>query len=312
MQREMRFGLAGIAGAAALLLTAAAASAQSRPPDCSLKDGETRSVVRVLDGDTLLIDGGSEVRLIGALAPRAWDAASDGEAWPLAAAASTALERLVQGRSIELGFAGRRTDRYGRLLAQVFVHDPAEVGRGSGAPIWVQGWLLQHGLARAYSLEASAGCLSELLAHERIAREAVIGLWSVAAYGVRGADEVEHLLERRGTFQIVEGRVRVVSDLRATTFINFGEDVRQDFTISIGAQTRRQMAASGVDPQSWAGRSIRVRGWIERRGGPLIEIHHAGEIEPLSETGEAGLPVTPRLAPPARARSRSRSGSSPD
>ena len=58
------------------------ALAQPREPDCVSKNGELHSVVRVLDGETLVIDGGGEVRLIGALAPRAWDAASEGTDTP--------------------------------------------------------------------------------------------------------------------------------------------------------------------------------------------------------------------------------------
>ena len=306
MPREMLVGLIRVAVVLACAIAVDPVSAAPRMPDCSLKDGEPHSVVRVLDGDTLVVDGGGEVRLIGALAPRAWDAAGDGEDWPLAATAKAELERLVLGHSIELGFGGRRSDRYGRLLAQVFVRDAAAAGpEDERGTTWVQGAMLERGLARAYSLEGSASCLAELLARERVARAAALGVWAEASYAVRGAAEVEHLLERRGTFQIVEGRVRAVADVRGTVFVNFGEDTRQDFTIAIRAQTKRQIVAAGIDPQLWTGRTVRVRGWIERRGGPLIEIHNAGEVEPVTRDGDAALPAPQMLAAPER-RSRAR------
>ena len=303
VRRRLGAGLAGIV----LGMAVACAAAQPFDPICNLPDGEMRSVVRVLDGDTLVVDGAVEVRLIGALAPRAWDAATDGEDWPLTATARSALEGLVLAHSIELKFAGRRIDRYGRLLAQVFVHGPAS---SNSSPDWVQGAMVRRGLARVYSLEGSSSCLPELLAHERIARDATAGLWALPAYAVRAADDVEHLLQLRGTFQIVEGRVRAVSQLRTATYINFGEDVRQDFTVSIRAQARRQIPASSIDPQQWIGRIVRVRGWIERRGGPLIEIPHPGAVEALTEAGEAAAPAT--AGPKPRARTRAQVPAAPD
>ena len=42
-----------------------------------LEAGPTRSVARVLDGETVALDDGTELRLIGALAPRAIDAAAE-------------------------------------------------------------------------------------------------------------------------------------------------------------------------------------------------------------------------------------------
>jgi micrococcal nuclease len=280
-----------------------AQSAQVRPLDCSLKDGEKHSVVRVLDGETLVIDGGLEVRLIGALAPRSSDASGEDGPWTPAVAAAAGLEEQVKGRTIELGFAGRRSDRYGRLLAQVFAMSP-----GGTDAVWVQGEMLKQGLARAYILEGSTGCLAELLSHERTARDASRGLWAQPAYAVRASDGIDDLLLRRGTFQLVEGRVRAVSDLKTATYINFGEDVRQDFTVSIrGSAAKRSLMAIGLDPQTLVGRVIRVRGWVERRGGPLIEIHHGGEIE-LTVDGAATAPgPASEAVPPAARRSRARS-----
>ena len=95
-------------------------------------------MVRIADAETIVMDDGAEVRLIGALAPRS---TSPGAAeWPPERAAREALERLLLGRNVELKFGGRRSDRYGRLLAQVFVSDGPD-------KVWVQGRLLEQGLS---------------------------------------------------------------------------------------------------------------------------------------------------------------------
>ncbi len=169
--------------------------------------------------------------------------------------------------------------------------------------IWVQGEMLKLGLARAYAIDGSAHCLAELIQHEAIAREAAKGLWADMIYAVRSTDEETALLRLAGTFQIVEGKVHRVSDVRGSTYINFGEDWRQDFTVVMRAAVRRSLQEGAVQPADLEGRKVRVRGWIERRGGPMIEINHAAAIEVLAEEAEEA-PSAP--SPPARRRSRQR------
>ncbi len=252
---------------------------------CSLEASEDRTVTRALDGETLTVDGGTQVRLIGALAPRAFDTAGDAGHWPMAEQSRLGLEQLVAGRSVRLAFAGRRIDRYGRLLAHVFVG-------GDDNRVWVQGEMLKRGLARAYGLEGNTQCLAELIAHEALARGQAVGLWAETLYAVRSADDTAALLRLAGTFQIVEGQVVGVSSVRGRTYINFAHDWRQDFTVVIRAAGKRSSGAAGALPDALQGRSIRVRGWIERRGGPMMAINHPAEIQLLG-TDEAAEPRRP-------------------
>lgn len=82
---------------------------------CKLEPGPTHSVARVLDSETLLLDDGSEVRLIGALAPHLAGQDLDG---PREREARRLIEEMVAGRDVELKPAGRKHDRYGRHLAR--------------------------------------------------------------------------------------------------------------------------------------------------------------------------------------------------
>ncbi len=88
------------------------------------------------------LDDGKEVRLLGILAPRASDAGASPGTWPPESAQGRALADLVQGQSVSLAFAGRRADRYDRVLAHVFTTT-------NGVPVWVQGQLVEQGHARA-------------------------------------------------------------------------------------------------------------------------------------------------------------------
>ena len=259
---------AGLALIAVLLFGSAALSA-----DCILDRGLQRAVIRVVDGETLVLDDGSEVRLVGALSPRLLDASADEVEWPPEREAKAELERIALGKSVELGFVGTRADRYGRHLAQVFVI-------ADGRRIWVQEHMVRAGHARAYSLPDNAACLEELVAIERNARERGSGLWANAAYQVRPAERTRALLRYRSTFQIVEGRVESVADVRGQIFLNFGSDWREDFTVRVRPSDRRSMQ---LDFKAMQGRRVQVRGWIDRRSGPSIELRHAGQIEVLPD-----------------------------
>jgi hypothetical protein len=41
--------------------------------------------------------------------------------------------------------------------------------------------------------------------------------------------------------------------------------------------------AAGINLKSLENRNIRVRGWVEQRGGPRIELLHVGQIEMIGE-----------------------------
>jgi endonuclease YncB( thermonuclease family) len=270
--------LAGILGAAAgLLCTLAATAADARPLHAcaGLDAGPTRTVVRVIDGETVVLDEGVELRLIGVLAPRAIEVGAEPGTWPLEAAARDALRTLVLGSSVELAFAGERTDRYGRLQAHAFVAD-------KDGPKWVQGHLVELGLARTYAVAASHACARELLAIESVARDAGRGLWAEAAYRIRRADTPGELLRLRTTFQVVEGRVVRVALVRGTIYLNFDRNWKRGFSISLRRNEAALLGEHAGNPKALEGRVVRVRGWIERRGGgPSIDLSSAGILQVL-------------------------------
>jgi micrococcal nuclease len=297
----------------AVCLVASTPACAEMPP-CALEPGPTRAVTAVIDGETLKLDDGTELRLIGALSPRAPDTALTGgetQFWEPEIAAKAALEKLVLGRSIELAYLGRRTDRYGRLLAHAFITPSASADAPATAPaddpdrVWVQAHLLGLGHARAYTLPSSTGCAAQMLAHEAVARVAGSGLWSHAAYQIRDAGKPRDLARWRSTFQIVEGTVVRVVESRGATLLTFGNDGTGDFVVVLKSSERREMKGALARVNELAGKRIRVRGWIERRTGPAIEIHHPAQIEvigegPLEDAGEAPPPRSRR--PPAAKR----------
>lgn len=224
----------------------------------------------MIDGDTLLLDDGREVRLVGLQAPKLPLGRPDFRAWPLAHEAKAALEALVLGKAITLAYGGRQLDRHGRALAHLYRDDGT----------WIQGELLELGMARVYSFADNRALVAEMLAIEQATRAVGRGIWGLDWYAIRGLDSIE---DDRDSFQLVEGRILDAARAGGRGYLNFGADRMTDFTLSLDPATLRLFDAEGLPIEQLEGRRIRVRGWVDYFNGPMIEITHPEQIEVLDE-----------------------------
>ena len=224
-------------------------------------------VTDVVDGDTLVLETGAEVRLTGIQAPKLPLGRPGFRAWPLADAAKAALARLSLGGQATLSYPGRRVDRWARLLAHVRVGEK-----------WLQAEMLRAGLARVYTFRDNRAHADALYAAEAEARRNRRGIWALDWYAVRTADDtVSHI----GTFQLVEGAPVAVAIVRGRAYLNYGADWRTDFTVSVSPADMKLFRRAGIDIKNFEGRRLRVRGWITERNGPMINVTHPEQIERL-------------------------------
>ena len=97
-------------------------------------------VAKFVDGDTLILDSGEAIRLVGINTP---EMARDGrQAEPLALEARDALAALLADGQVLIEAAAQPLDRHGRTLAYLFRPDG----------IHVQEVLLREGLASAVAI----------------------------------------------------------------------------------------------------------------------------------------------------------------
>ena len=176
---------------------------RSAPWAAALEAGGSARIVSVTDGDTLTLDDGTVVRLVGIQAPKLPLGRPGFEAWPLADEARAALEELGLGRRVTMYYGGRRSDRYGRSLAHLYRDDG----------LWLQGEMLALGLARVYSFSDNRASVPEMLAREAAARAAGLGIWRNPFYGVRRAhrsrrriQDAAHLISRLSGRQVEHDR----------------------------------------------------------------------------------------------------------
>lgn len=242
-------------GAAVIMIAAATTSAAAAEPPAAA------FVRQVIDGEVLATDAG-EVRLAGIMTPTQPSA--------LANQVLAALRNISIGRTVALAYEASAQDRHGRYLAQIETR----------AGVWLQGSLIDRGLARVATTPDSRARAAEMLARERAARAAGRGLWAYPSYRILSdADAAAHI----GAFQLVEGRVLAVQRVKGVTYLNFGPDYRTDFTVQVLRESLPQFRAADMLLPDLQDRRVRVRGWLRQFNGPLIDATHPEQIEVLGE-----------------------------
>jgi endonuclease YncB( thermonuclease family) len=246
---------ARIASIALVISTVAAPAA----PCAFETQGEGR-VTSAIDTRSFRLEDGREVRLAG-IAPAYVEKPGAEHAQALAA--------LLAGRDVRLGGEDDTPDRYGR--------EPAFVWRLPDEAL-VQRELLAQGEAVFSADVSDKDCAASLLAAEAAARDAKRGIWADPA-AIKNTESPGGILAGIGRFMLVEGKVLSVRQAGATTYLNFGRNWTRDFAVTIPRQALASLATGGIVPKSLENKRIRVRGFIEARTGPRIEVRRAGQIE---------------------------------
>ena len=211
--------------------------------------------MRATTDEGIALEDGRVVRLAGVIVAKPADLA------------------LAQGTPIVLKRLGpAETDRYGRLVAHIFISD----GRTER---WLQADLARAGSAQVATRVGDTGCARALFGAEQSAREAKLGLWADPYYVMNKAEDPAEVLKARGRLALIEGRVLSVRESRGTIYVNFGRRWTEDFTVTIAKRNERMFTAAGLEPKKLTGRRVRIRGWVEERGGPWVDAARPEQIE---------------------------------
>ncbi len=139
-------------------------------PIASQGDSASVQVVRVIDGDTIQVccvfGDRVTVRYIGVDTPETHHPMRGVERYGMEAA--EANRKLVDGKTVRLEFDVEQRDRYGRLLAYVFLDDGT----------FVNAWLVENGYAMVMTFPPNVKYQELFLKLQREAREAGRGLWA--------------------------------------------------------------------------------------------------------------------------------------
>lgn len=256
-------------------LTTGAALARECPAD---HIDETATLSRVIDGDTIRLEDGRSVRLIGINTP---ELAHHHQALePMAKEARRALISLLEknrpksdlntGSNIKVGlrYGVVRKDRYGRTLAHVFT----ENGKS------IEAALLSSGMGAHIVIPPNdwhTGCYQ---AAEREARQTKKGVWR-SIYRPIPVATLPH--NTRG-FRVISGRVLRVGESRRSFWLDFSRrvDKRPREGVAVRISRKDMHYFKQWQPRDLKNRRIIVQGWLYPYKKQLVmQLRHPSDVE---------------------------------
>ncbi|WP_245596107.1 thermonuclease family protein [Paenibacillus taiwanensis] len=132
-------------------------------PELKGKTYESDTVQRVVDGDTFVTKSGQKVRLIGVNTPE-----THGKVQYYGKEASQFTKETLTGKQVYLFSDTGNTDKYGRLLRYVFIHNNSQMFNET---------LVTEGYANAMTIPPNVMYAEHFVQLERKARKQKKGLW---------------------------------------------------------------------------------------------------------------------------------------
>ncbi|MGN8345404.1 thermonuclease family protein [Pseudomonas sp. SMV71] len=231
------------------------------------------AVQRVVDGDTLRLADGRNVRLIGLNTPELGKRGRSDE--PFAVAARERLQALVDASNgrVTLLPGKESKDRYGRILAHVYGADGANL----------EAQMLADGLGFLVAVAPNVDLVDCQRAAERTARQAGLGLWRRSP--VLKAEQIG-----ASGFAVLTGRVSKVQRNRGGVWI----ELQGSVVLRVAPNLLERFDARALE--ALEGRQVEARGWVQdrsRRGG--LESGQARWLLPLTDPAMLNMASAEKL-----------------
>ena len=214
-------------------------------------------VKSVYDGDTVVLEDGRKIRLLGINTPEVQH--KDKMADAGGEDAKTWLINKLQHARIRLEFDLEKTDKYGRTLAHLFSEKKEHINLS----------LVKAGLAAISIYPPNLLYVNELLAAENKAEQDRLGIWQrpeYAAIPVNNLTEVGH-----------QGWTRLVG--KVVNIRNTPKSIYLVFSSRFEARIERKWQFLFPDVNDYLGKILEVRGWLNKsRNHFSLLIRHPGAI----------------------------------
>ena len=201
------------------------------------------SVKKVFDGDTILLSNGNKVRFLGINTPEV-----EGRNKQAQAGGDEAKQWLVnqlKGTKVRLEKDVEKQDKYGRLLAHVFTEAKEHLNLQ----------LVEKGLATVNVYPPNLKYTDELIKAAQQAELSQLGIWRYKEYAPKSVEQIKGSSFKG--WQRVVGRVKNVRHTRKYSYLNLSD--------SFGLKIDRKTAALFPKLESYIGKQVEARGWINKR-----------------------------------------------
>jgi micrococcal nuclease len=228
-------------------------------------------VAKVIDGDTIVLDGGEKVRYLGINAPEI--RVRYGNQWIpkiqiCGEEAKTYNQKLVEGKMVRLEYDQKKRDDYNRILAYVWSDE-----------VLINGALLRNGLALVDVRSPNRKHQKMFFDSQKEAREFHRGIWGKIEDHTFSDQEAFKLI---GEIGVVQGTIIRVTIDREKVYLHFGKNGEKDFAGIIYKDNLQSFPWESKDlARSFLGREVKIYGFVRSYGGPEIIISAPSQVDIL-------------------------------
>jgi endonuclease YncB( thermonuclease family) len=217
-------------------------------------------VAYVYDGDTIKLENGDKIRLLGIDTPEV--ASHYRKATPGGNAAKKWLTKQLDGADVYLEYDQQHRDKYKRLLAHIFLENGDHINVA----------LVKNGLAIVNLFPPNLRYKDELLAAQQIAQQQQLGMWAMKRYQLTSADKVRKV----SGWKRYQGTVQSIKNNRKT--------VRLVLSKKLSVKIAKENLYLFPDIESYIGQTVEVRGWLSGKKSPFsILVRHPSALMMLNQ-----------------------------
>ncbi|MGR8978955.1 MAG: thermonuclease family protein [Gammaproteobacteria bacterium] len=214
-------------------------------------------VKKVYDGDTLVLEDGRKIRLLGVNAPEVEHKDKPADAG--GEEAKRWLAGKLQSAKIRLETDVEKFDKYGRTLAHVFTDKNEHINLQ----------LVEKGFAAVSLFPPNLLYAERLINAGKRAESARSGIWSKAQYAVIPADKLSD--QGHPGWTRIQGRVVDIRRSRKFVYLKLSSRLQ--------ARIEKRWLFLFPNPDEYLGKTIEVRGWLNKyKGGYSLLIRHPSAI----------------------------------
>ncbi|SEM78432.1 thermonuclease family protein [Nitrosomonas marina] len=213
-------------------------------------------VKKVYDGDTIILENGKRVRLLGINTPEIESRYRAGE--PGGKMAKVWLQERLQGQKVYLEYDLEKQDKYKRLLAHLFMSDGTHINLE----------LIKNGLAFVNIMPPNLRHAAQFERAQYLAEQHNLGIWGMARYRARTLSTIA--TDNRG-WRRYTGVPRAIHQKKKFTYLFFSDE----FSIRIDNNHIDHFH----DLTEYLGETVEIRGWVSRRSEKYsIQIRHPSAL----------------------------------
>lgn len=215
-------------------------------------------VKKVFDGDTVVLEDGRKVRLLGINTPevrhRNEEAQAGGDE------AKRWLVDRLQNSKVRLETDTEKTDKYARTLAHLFTEDNAHINLQ----------LVAAGLATVSIYPPNLLYVKDLIEAQDQVEQARLGIWQRAEYAVVPVSSLAD--QRHAGWMRLVGKIINIRSSRKYSYLAFSDQFE--------ARIERKWLSLFPDMNSYLGQTVEIRGWLNKnRNGFSMLIRHPSAIK---------------------------------